>query len=215
MDDMLLYASPIMNDFVPSMLNYFSQHMNCEDPALRQAVLFGIKIIVEKYPQMISGQVKDILAALMNVIKSEQALDEDYVCATDNAVSAVFSILINFREALSPKEWNTGIEFILDYLPMQEDVAEAQTVHELLVNELLKPNHGIFNAPNLLDATMHLLPLLLLPTYDDGDNEYEVIYPETKTAIVNILKSITPNQLQQLIGSLEPEVKAAIMNAMQ
>ena len=25
--------------------------MTCEDPSLRQAVLFGIKIIVEKYPQ--------------------------------------------------------------------------------------------------------------------------------------------------------------------
>ena len=62
---------------------------------------------------------------------------------------------------------------------------------------------------------MHLLPLLLLPTYDDGDNEYEVVYPETKSAIVNILKSIPSNQLQQLIGSLEPEVKSAIMSAMQ
>ena len=215
MDDMLLYASPIMNEFVPPMMNYFSQHMNCEDPALRQAVLYGIKIIVEKFPAIIGGQVKDILTALMNVIKSDQALDEDYACSPDNAVSAVLSILVNFREAISPREWNTGMKLILDYLPMQEDVAEAQTVHELLVNELMKPNHGIFNSSNLLEPVMHLLPLLLLPTYDDGDNEYEVVYPETKSAIVNILKSIPSNQLQQLIGSLEPEVKSAIMSAMQ
>ena len=92
---------------------------------------------------------------------------------------------------------------------------EGTTVHERVVMELAKPDHGILNQPQHLQAAMQLLPLLLLPAYDDGDNEYEVVYPETKAMIISMLKSLSPKELQQLIGNQEPEVKALIMNTLQ
>ena len=215
MDDMFQNAPCVMGNFVQPMLEYYSQRMGCDDPALRQAVLYGLKIIVERFPEQVSGQVKQILAALMNVIRQEGSLEEDYRSATDNAVSAVFSILLNFRPLLSPKEFNSGLNFVLEYLPMEGDVEEGTTVHERVVMELAKPDHGILNQPQHLQAAMQLLPLLLLPAYDDGDNEYEVVYPETKAMIISMLKSLSPKELQQLIGNQEPEVKALIMNTLQ
>lgn len=55
MDDMMLYAPSVVQGIVGDILNFFGSNMNCEDPALRQAVLFGIKIIVEKYPNAIQA----------------------------------------------------------------------------------------------------------------------------------------------------------------
>lgn len=147
----------------------------------------------------------------MAVISSPEAMEDDYRCSTDNAVSAVFSILINFGKGLPPKEFHSGMSFVIEYLPMAEDIDEAQDVHERFVNELMKPNHGILNHPNFVEGAMHVLPLLLLPTFDDGDNEYEVVYPETKQIIVNLLKSMSPNDINRLIHNQEPEVKEAIM----
>lgn len=54
-DDMMLYATPVVRDLVPSILTFLGNNMNCEDPWLRQAVLFAIKIVVEKYPEMIQS----------------------------------------------------------------------------------------------------------------------------------------------------------------
>ena len=50
-DDMMLYATSVVSGLVADILAFFGSNMTCEDPSLRQAVLFGIKIIVEKYPQ--------------------------------------------------------------------------------------------------------------------------------------------------------------------
>ena len=151
----------------------------------------------------------------MAVITSPEAMEEDYSSSTDNAVSAVFSILLTFGNNLSPKERDDGLSFVLQYLPMSEDVDEAQDVHERLVEQLMMPNHGILNNSKYLDAAMHLLPLLLLPTYDDGDNEFEVVYPETKQIIINVLKQMSPNEVNRLLHQQEPEVKAFIMQQLQ
>ena len=58
MDDMMLYATPCMTGYVMDMMTFFSQNMQCEDPALRQCVLFGIKIVVEKYTELIAPQAR-------------------------------------------------------------------------------------------------------------------------------------------------------------
>ena len=53
-------------------------------------------------------------------------------------------------------------------------------------------------------------PLLLLPTYDDGDNEYEITYDETKMEIMKILKSLDRRQLNGLLNGLEPDMRMAV-----
>ena len=58
MDDMLQYATYCMGNYVNDMMNVYSQHMQCEDPSLRQCVLYGIKVVVEKYPAAISQQAR-------------------------------------------------------------------------------------------------------------------------------------------------------------
>ena len=58
MDDMMQYATSCMTGYVMDMMNFFSQNLQCEDPALRQCVLYGIKIVVEKYSELIAPQAR-------------------------------------------------------------------------------------------------------------------------------------------------------------
>lgn len=54
-DDMMLYASNVVQQLVPDIVAFLGNNMTCEDPCLRQAVLYGIKIVVDKYPNMIQA----------------------------------------------------------------------------------------------------------------------------------------------------------------
>ena len=89
-------------------------------------------------------------------------------------------------------------------------MAEAQDVHERVAAELMKPNHGVFDNKSVLDKVIRTLPLMLLPTYDDGDNEYQITYDETKVVILNMLKTLDPRQMNSLLSGLEPDVLMAV-----
>ena len=209
-DDMLLFAPGTSAALVSDAMAFFTQNMACEDPALRQVVLFGIKVTLENFSQQLLGSAKALCASLMQVINSEDAYSEDYSTASDNAVSALFSLTRFCRQSLSPKEFHAAISCVCEHLPMQDDCAEAQDVHEHVVEELMKPNHGVFDNANVLDKVMRALPMMLLPVYDEGDNEFEITYDETKAAIVNILKTLDNRSMMSLLNGLEPDMKNAI-----
>lgn len=208
--DMLLFATGTSASLVGDAMAFFTQNMMCEDPALRQVVLFGIKVTLENFHQQLLGNAKALCASLLQVINSENAYDDDYNTASDNAVSALFTLTLFCRQSLSPKEFHAAINCVCDHLPMQDDCAEAQDVHEHVVEELMKPNHGVFDNPNVLDKVMRALPVMLLPVYDEGDNEFEITYDETKTTIVNILKTLDNRSMASLLNGLEPDVKNAV-----
>ena len=210
MDDLMLYAPDVVAPVVNDLLGFFHQHMHCEDPALRQAVLFGVKVAIERFHAVVAPQAQAILSALLRVAQSQEAEDEKYASATDNALSAIFSLLLGCPGNLGPAQADQALQLFVSRLPLMEDVAEAQDVHERVVMELEKPNHGLFSNKNVMNAVMQALPMMLLPTYDDGDNEYEITYDETKMEIMKILKSLDRRQLNGLLNGLEPDMRMAV-----
>ena len=56
LDDLIKYNPSTIEGIIPQVLDFFGNNMQCEDPALRQAVLYGIKLIVEQYPAVIQPQ---------------------------------------------------------------------------------------------------------------------------------------------------------------
>ena len=92
----------------------------------------------------------------------------------------------------------------------QADALAATAEIAPVVEELMKPNHGVFDNANVLDKVMRALPMMLLPVYDEGDNEFEITYDETKAAIVNILKTLDNRSMMSLLNGLEPDMKNAI-----
>ena len=210
MGDMMLFASEVVSGVMSDVLSFFFNHIRCEDPSLRQAVLFGVKVAVEHYPALITSQAQSILTTLLQVVQGEEAREDDYTSATDNGISAIFSILLGYRSSLSPQVFSQAINFVVQQLPLQDDVAEAQDVHERVAAELMKPNHGVFDNKSVLDKVIRTLPLMLLPTYDDGDNEYQITYDETKVVILNMLKTLDARQMNSLLSGLEPDVLMAV-----
>lgn len=143
--------------------------------------------------------------ALVNVINDEESHSEDYCMATDNAVSALFSLLLSGM--IKGQSYTNGVALFVDCLPMENDTAEAQTVHEKVVYAL--KNTPMFN--NVKRELLKKLPYMLFPTYDEGDNELEISYDETKVEIVEILKSLNGHERMDVFKSLEPDMKSAVM----
>ena len=55
---------------------------------------------------------------------------------------------------------------------------------------------------------------MLFPTYDEGDNMYEISYDETKVEIINILKSLNGAERMNVFRDMDPEMKASVMSIM-
>lgn len=145
------------------------------------------------------------MVALVQVINNEESHSEEYCTATDNAVSALFSLLLSGM--ITGKMCADGVALFVDYLPMENDNLEAQTVHEKVVYAL--KNTNLFNS--VRKEVLKKLPYMLFPTYDEGDNEIEISYEETKMEIVQILKSLNGHERMEIFRSLDPEIKTAVM----
>ena len=146
------------------------------------------------------------MVALMQAIQSEDAQSEDYCCATDNAISAVFSILLSGM--VSGHLFNQGLQLFVSCLPMQFDGEEAQTVHEKVVSTL--KTGTLFNGCK--NEVMKILPYLLLPITDDGDNEIEISYEETKYEVAQLLNSLNAGERNNIMRTVDPELKPIINN---
>ena len=145
------------------------------------------------------------MTALLQLISDEESFSEEYCTATDNATSAMFSLLLSGM--ISGQLYNEGLRMFVDLLPMQNDCAEAQTVHEKVIYTL--KNSNMFN--NVKRELLRKLPYMLLPSYDDGDNELEISYDETKMEIVQILNNLKGGERMDVFRNIDPEVKDAVM----
>lgn len=143
--------------------------------------------------------------ALVQVINNEESHSEDYCMATDNAVSALFSLLLSGM--ISGRAYTDGVALFVECLPMENDTAEAQTVHEKVIYAL--KNTPMFN--NVKRELLKKLPYMLFPTYDEGDNELEISYDETKMEIVQILKSLNGHDRMEVFRNMEPSMKNAVI----
>ena len=151
---------------------------------------------------------QDIYTALVNTITNDEAFTEEYAMATENAASALFSLLLS--GLITGKDYSDGIAVFINCLPLNHDTAEAQTVHEKVIYAL--QHSTIFN--NCRREILKVLPYMLFPTYDEGDNMYEISYDETKVEIIYILKSLNGAERMNVFRDMDPEMKATVMTIM-
>jgi len=195
---------PYFGKFIPMLLN-FSTH---NDPALRQAAVFGLGACGLGGGDAFAPYVIDSLRVLSFVIQQPNSRVEDNIDPTENAISAILKIVIGQPTRVNPAEI---LPVWLTYLPITGDEVEAQFVYEHLCTMLESSNPHIIgeNFKNI----PHIIKIFATVTNTD------LVTNEIDTRIARILQqmqaSLPPQVVQSIWASLTEEERGRLLELQQ
>jgi hypothetical protein len=115
-----------------------------QNALLRQAAVYGVRVVAEKFPQQFSQFVAPVLAVLMTLIRAEDAREGENTGPTENAICALGTICAHYGGGKHP---SVNLDQILPHfvqqLPIKEDEECAQLAHEHLVQFVEQGQTGL------------------------------------------------------------------------
>jgi len=97
-DDIAEFGGPealqLYPHFLPSVMTYTAD----EDPAVRQAAVYGMGVVAQMGGDAISGAIPELLVRLTAVVNSPNSRSEKYVISTENAIAAVLKSAFTNQE---------------------------------------------------------------------------------------------------------------------
>jgi hypothetical protein len=129
-DDMVEFGGadslPYFQHFLPHAITYITD----DDPAVRQAAVYGAGVFAQVGGDQIASGIPDILNRLKHVITQPNSRDEAYVMATDNAIGAVAKII---RYQSKVVDISQILPVWLSWLPVKDDDVEAHVTYGQLL----------------------------------------------------------------------------------
>jgi len=147
-DDCIEWCGVAASRYAQECLPMFIACLSHEHFGLKQASIYGIIQIAKSHPSLLKRDINQITNKLVQIIECEDALDDENIGVTENAVSAIGTIssnsdLVGGKSAILFKKW-------LAMLPLKSDEAEARVVHRQLC-DLIEANnpHIIGDSSNI------------------------------------------------------------------
>jgi len=197
-------AIPYFQHFIPRVIAYIGD----EDPAVRQAAVYGTGSACEVGGATIASLVPEILSRLSQVITHPDAKRDINANPTENAIAAVGKICLYQSGAM---DFSTVLQQWLSWLPVTSDKVESLVTYSQLCTfvETSNPHvlgQGYQNIPRILAIFGHIL-------------ETDLINEEITKRIVNILKQIQTglpaDLLQRAFGTLPPLSQQKLARSLQ
>jgi hypothetical protein len=180
-------AIPYFQHFIPLVMQYIGD----EDPALRQAAVYGIGSACEVGGQHIAPLVPEIWSRLSQVIVHPDARKDVYINPTENAIAAVGKICL--FQSTAVRDPAVLINTWLSWLPVTSDKVESKVTYSQLCSlvessnpHLLGP--GYQNVPKILSIFGEIL-------------ETELVDEEITKRIVNILRQMQTGLPGELLNT--------------
>jgi hypothetical protein len=131
-------------DFVEYIVNY-TQH---EDPRVRQAAAYGVRVMAEHLPEQdMLPYVEVCVEKCLGALGEPQAREDAWSSATDNVIVAIGALAKTHRPDLWPV-WTAA-------LPLQVDMGEGPHTYGTLMENFHAENPGV------LGENMALMPTIL------------------------------------------------------
>jgi hypothetical protein len=88
-DDIIEFGGVNAHKYIPQTLDIFLSNISSDHPVLRQSSVYGIAQSIRFAPELCAGQLHDIVSALVCVVTSEEAKEEENEGTTENALFAL------------------------------------------------------------------------------------------------------------------------------
>jgi hypothetical protein len=190
----LRYGGPRGLAYLPQVFPAFAAYLRDTEPQVQEAAAYGIRICAEYIePALFTtmDRTHHIAAALELMMRQGNGReDEDTEKAADNAASALLRIAMHQPQCLpSP----ATLKLVLEYLPVQVDIQEADSVVSALIHLLQHP------VPLGKDASMGTIPLLIA-------RQVAIAEDALDESVLNLARQVfrqmPPAVLQQLLQHL-------------
>lgn len=160
-DDLIEHASPEANVLIASLVPHLLTAAVSADERLRQTAVYGLGICAERGGEEFTPFVPEAMRALSFAATDAHARSHDFMCATENAVSALLKIA-RYRPTAPGVDTNAIMAGVLNKLPFRGDPIEARLVHGWMIEGLatgdaLWLGEGSSRVPALLTAIANAL----------------------------------------------------------
>lgn len=197
-DDMVENLGETAARYYPQFLPVVLEACSSSQPDIRQAALYGIGVCAEHGAASFRPYVGEALRCLMSAVGAGDARSPDNEMATDNAVAALGKLIEFQRPAFDAAQMAPTW---LAYLPLRNDLVEAELVHARLT-AMLERSDAVILGPN--SANLPRIVVVLA----------EVLGSETKLASEETVARIT-NLLRHLQRTLPPDILAGTWALLQ
>ncbi|GMH37342.1 hypothetical protein BSKO_05215 [Bryopsis sp. KO-2023] len=213
MTDIVEYVPPGAAKFLDVIMTGFLEGSKSGHSGLRHCSCFGVGVVAQKVSQGFKPYAQQAVAHLMNAMNSDDAREEDFLSATDNAVSALGKVFEAHGDLMDVKAL---VSKWLQFLPLQNDKVEAMAAHEQLIRLVEKMDVEILGEGNQ-NAT-HLAKVMMA-VLAKGD---KLISKEAGSKMVNLLrhlegvvpKEIMADALQKMPDDEKENLQAFSMGRM-
>ncbi|KAJ6236712.1 karyopherin (importin) beta 3 [Anaeramoeba flamelloides] len=197
-DDIFEYAPiELVKYYWGKTYEYFFKNTLADHSGVRQAVVYGIGVCAEKLEDDFIPQINDSLQILNEALLEKDSRNSKMAVASDNAISALAKIL--WFHSKNIKDFEKYFNQWLNYLPVFEDIEEAQITYKYLC--LFIKEFTISYFCKNFDQLKEILSLLL----DIFHSEY--VTNETNIQITEIISQIRnqidEKEFEQIIKSLD------------
>lgn len=143
-DDVIEHCGPAAASHLQTCMMPMLESSSSQNALLRQAAVYGVRVVAEKFPQQFSQFVAPVLAVLMTLIRAEDAREGENTGPTENAICALGTICAHYGGGKHP---SVNLDQILPHfvqqLPIKEDEECAQLAHEHLVQFVEQGQTGL------------------------------------------------------------------------
>ncbi|KAF0734185.1 hypothetical protein Ae201684P_003140 [Aphanomyces euteiches] len=203
-DDVLEHCEPSrshLDTFVPILLNCVAS----DYPPLRQAASYGLSLCARLGQTAFTPYLNPAVELLWNLVHAADAWEPFMLNATDNAVSALGSMLLHF-DSLPPTlfpQW-------LALLPLRGDVEESAALIQRLCAAAHAP-HRLFaedpsNVPRLLSLIAEILSLELFESN-------QPVFADMQSAL-HKLRTMVPDHVMKSVWQSMSSAQQAALHAL-
>lgn len=158
-DDLLEHSPLGRAKYAPQVLPVLLDGCAASHADLRQCAAYGVGVVAARAPEVLKPHAQDALMRIMAIIQHPSARDDDNEMATDNAISALGSLLQHHSDVLDGEAVAAAW---VGALPIKGDAVEAVRAHAQLVAMLESQDVRVLGAggkhiPHLVGVMVQVL----------------------------------------------------------
>lgn len=190
-DDVIEHGGEQAKQYVEPCMGVFMHSVSSDNLVLRQSSVYGIAQVAKAAPETFQQYLHTTIPMLLQLINAADAKDDDNIGVTENALSALGSILVSFQ-ATQDIDLSSIAQVWLQNLPLSTDEQEARLCHRRLC-DFIEKNVTTVTGENWqnLPEILRIIGEILYKVQTDPDEAELMVDPQT----VDRLRAIT-RQLQ-------------------
>jgi hypothetical protein len=204
-DDVIEHGDEQGKQYVEPCMPVFMASVNSDDLTLRQSSVYGIAQVAKVAPDLFAQYLDQVVPMLLQIVALSDAKDDDNIGVTENALSALGSVLVSFQNAAGV-DLSSIAQAWLQGLPVGADEQEARLCHRRLC-DFVENNVTVVTGENWqnLPEILRIIGEILYKVRADPEEAAVMVDEQTVQRLAAIVRGFPADVLQSASVQLSQE----------